>query len=287
MAGIDGSGPQCGGLGGDAAGDSPIISPIMLRFRPIAPKPANGTSFFRAFPVEASGGAASRKRTKRKYRVRVRKKSARDGMIGRSGTAGTGGVGSGAAATLQLLPGGEEDRTSAGVGSADDDRGDSRAGIDESGIVQIGGEAAGATHRTVVESRVTVGSVGRACMGSGGSLEGRTDVEKLRVLELDTCPAFATDSLNRVRWVNAAYTELVTGGGERWEEVEVRVVVVVEEAREELPWRSGREFACQVRVEHTWRNGRYSKLVPCDVWRLGWGGFAWRLDVKAALSLGF
>ncbi|KAK7858074.1 hypothetical protein CFP56_014543 [Quercus suber] len=31
---------------------------------------------------------------------------------------------------------------------------------------------------------------------------------------------------------------------------------------------------------------RSSITLPCDVWRMDGGGFAWRLDVKAALSLG-
>ncbi|MBA0786009.1 hypothetical protein Gotri_027128, partial [Gossypium trilobum] len=41
-------------------------------------------------------------------------------------------------------------------------------------------------------------------------------------------------------------------------------------------------------VNQAYRNmgKNYSKTVPCDVWKLSSGGFAWRLDVNAALSLG-
>lgn len=282
---------QLGGFGG-GAGETSIISRIMLRFRPIAPKPADGEPFPGAFPAEGPGGAVSRRRVKRKYRVRARKRrSIHDGgKISRSDVSG-GETGSRsadtAAATLQLLPGREEDRELAGAGSGDGRSQDLQAGSERGGTLKIGSETVGTSDLVVVESRVTVESVGDACMGAGGSF-GSTDVERVRSLELDTCPGFVTDKLNRVQWLNAAYVALVTGRCGREEEAEAAAADVrVEVAKkEELPWWSA-AFTCQVRVEHTWRNVRYSKLVPCDVWRLGWGGFAWRLDVKAALSLGF
>ncbi|OWM71458.1 hypothetical protein CDL15_Pgr005645 [Punica granatum] len=246
------------GLGGGAA-DRSIISPIMLRFRPIAPKPANGEPFSGSFSADGAGAALSRRRVKRRYRVRVRsrKNNIRDGNTGRSDVAvvsgGTGSSAAGGTTTLQLLPGREEDQESAGGGSEGNYCQQLYGDPGEGGALTIGtGAGVGAPDRAAVESRVRVESVGDACMGAAGedgSL-GSTGAEIVRRLELDMCPAFVTDSLNRVRWLNAAYVALV-------------------------------------RVEHTWRHGRYSKVVPCDVWRLDWGGFAWRLDVKAALSLGF
>jgi len=34
-----------------------------------------------------------------------------------------------------------------------------------------------------------------------------------------------------------------------------------------------------------WGRERSSVMLPCDVWRMGCGGFVWRLDVKTTLSL--
>uniref|UniRef100_M0ZL25 DUF7950 domain-containing protein n=3 Tax=Solanum TaxID=4107 RepID=M0ZL25_SOLTU len=41
-------------------------------------------------------------------------------------------------------------------------------------------------------------------------------------------------------------------------------------------------FACTVRILYT----KNSQTMPCDVWKMEFGGFAWRLDAKAALRLG-
>ncbi|KAJ6776897.1 hypothetical protein OIU74_000971 [Salix koriyanagi] len=46
-------------------------------------------------------------------------------------------------------------------------------------------------------------------------------------------------------------------------------------------------FSCWVRLQNSWQKEKCSKTaVPCDVWRMDFGGFAWRLDVDSALSLG-
>lgn len=108
---------------------------------------------------------------------------------------------------------------------------------------------------------------------------GRTDEERVRSLEGDTCPGFVSDGLNRVRWTNAAYRRMVAGGGE------VAAWLVVEE-EVELPIAAVAVvgFTCRVRVV-TCGNEKASTTVPCDVWRMDCGGFAWRLDTAAALSL--
>ncbi|KAE8688944.1 hypothetical protein F3Y22_tig00110946pilonHSYRG00042 [Hibiscus syriacus] len=81
---------------------------------------------------------------------------------------------------------------------------------------------------------------------SGDGL-GCTDEERKVNLGKDTCPGFISDLFGRVIWTNGAYKEMV--GGERWKDIN-------------------------------------SLTVPCDVWRMNGGGFAWRLDINAALCLG-
>ncbi|XAR50305.1 hypothetical protein NMG60_11004592 [Bertholletia excelsa] len=103
---------------------------------------------------------------------------------------------------------------------------------------------------------------------------GRTDGEMVGNLMRDACPAFVSDGLDRVRWSNAAFREMVGAG--QGEEVGVWLVV-----KEALAF-ACLAFTCRVRMEF---NGR-SLTAPCDVWKMDGGGFAWRLDVKAALSLG-
>ncbi|KAL1553954.1 hypothetical protein AAHA92_14568 [Salvia divinorum] len=100
------------------------------------------------------------------------------------------------------------------------------------------------------------------------------DAERVRRLEADACPGFVTDGLRRVRWTNPAYRRMAAG--------EVAAWVVVEEGVA-LPARCA-GFTCKVRVV-TCGNEKASKTVPCDVWRMDCGGFAWRLDTAAALSL--
>ncbi|RZC76695.1 hypothetical protein C5167_000794 [Papaver somniferum] len=117
---------------------------------------------------------------------------------------------------------------------------------------------------------------------------GRTDEEKKINLEKDACPGFISDSLNRVRWTNEAYRKLVNQdgfgyGGEQRPEM----VWLVTKDNESLPSRC-EGFVCRVRLQYTCKKERHSLIVPCDVWKMNdsGGGFAWRLDVKAALSLG-
>jgi hypothetical protein len=82
---------------------------------------------------------------------------------------------------------------------------------------------------------------------------------------VDTCPGFISDGYGRVTWINGAYREMMGEGV-------VALVMKVNGVRVV-------QFACGSGRE------RNSLTVPCDVWRMDCGGFAWRLDVKAALSL--
>lgn len=98
---------------------------------------------------------------------------------------------------------------------------------------------------------------------------------------MDTCPVFLSGPLDRVTWTNEAYRRMVVGEDDGEEEEEVRVALVT---RGMVPQES-MAFTCRVRVRYACRKGKGSLAAPCDVWRLGDGVLAWRLDVKAALSL--
>ncbi|OWM74016.1 hypothetical protein CDL15_Pgr022287 [Punica granatum] len=131
---------------------------------------------------------------------------------------------------------------------------------------------------------------------------GVTDTEIIENLGLDTSPGFVSDSSSKICWVNGAFRRMVMAmGGQSWPPlppVESAAVLVV---KERLPdW--CRAFSGWVRVKLQ-RAGRphrgtvdeesseksycnWQQVVPCDVWRMECGGFAWRLDLKAALTLG-
>ncbi|KAH7684822.1 hypothetical protein IHE45_04G002700 [Dioscorea alata] len=105
--------------------------------------------------------------------------------------------------------------------------------------------------------------------------------EARRRAVMDTCPVFLSGPLDRVTWTNEAYRRMVVGEDDGEEEEEVRVALVT---RGMVPQES-MAFTCRVRVRYACRKGKGSLAAPCDVWRLGDGVLAWRLDVKAALSL--
>ncbi|KAK4256971.1 hypothetical protein QN277_006624 [Acacia crassicarpa] len=115
---------------------------------------------------------------------------------------------------------------------------------------------------------------------------GSTDEERVVKLSKDSCPAFISDCYGRVTWTNGAYRSMVGRQGGGGSEQGVRLVVkekagmAMKRAVVSCP-----SFTCKVRVDYACGSKKNSLTVPCDVWRLDSGGFAWRLDVKAALSL--
>ncbi|KAK8274736.1 hypothetical protein V6Z11_D10G092700 [Gossypium hirsutum] len=136
---------------------------------------------------------------------------------------------------------------------------------------------------TVVESWVMVESVTETCIEEE-EMEKCTDQEKMKNLVKDTCPGFVSDGLNRVFWVNQAYRNMV--GLDQDGEQERAATAVGLVLKDGLTFPCG-AFSCRVWLRYVDGKGKnYSKTVPCDVWKLSSGGFAWRLDVNAALSLG-
>ncbi|GMJ13695.1 Dynamic Influencer of Gene expression 2, ABA-induced transcription repressor 5 [Hibiscus trionum] len=104
---------------------------------------------------------------------------------------------------------------------------------------------------------------------------GSTDEEKKDNLRRDTCPGFISDRMGRVTWTNGAYKQMVGAGGETtvWLAMKERLPVMI----------TYPAFTCKVRVQYACGK---ELTLPCDVWVMNGGGFAWRLDINAALCLG-
>ncbi|GMJ04335.1 DIG-like 4 [Hibiscus trionum] len=300
------------GYTGGAQGKT-MINPIMLRFRPIAPKPVSGESGSDGARVDNKNLLLCKPRAKRKY-VRVKKNNIRrkkrsssesDPLVHNEASKNPENI-----VTLQLLP----DKTE-GNGSVNNQNGRgleenqdplylsnlninininiNNRWFDRMGVVEEPDRTALMSQRrkeTAVESWVTVESVTGSCMGVKEL--GGTDVERIKNLEADTCPGFISDGLHMVQWVNGAYKRLlmvVVGEANDGEPPspppEIKVWLVL---KQELP-RFCTAFSCKVRLQYMWQKEKVSRMLPCDVWKMdggGGGGFAWRLDVEAALSLG-
>ncbi|KAA8530127.1 hypothetical protein F0562_004836 [Nyssa sinensis] len=235
-------GKRCFGTRCAAGADNKtIINQLMLRFRPIAPKPVTGGS-----PPENTNLCLTKTRAKRKYvRVAKNKRCNREKKLTeterKDNLAKT-------IVTLQLLP----ENTKNGI---DLQAGGSRRNIDStvpiwlniqncmnSDVTEYSGSDRTAVMppKRVVESWVTVECVTETYVDGGGM--GSTDAERIKNLEVDTCPGFVSDDMNRVQWVNQAYKRMMMGqqdDGESPPEVLVRLVV-----KEELPIQFP-AFACR------------------------------------------
>lgn len=259
------------------AQDKTSVDTLMLKYRPIAPKPTTTSQPF-------VGDTSTMRRTKRKY-VRVSKNNKSTCRSKNSVRSVSTDLENGQEredlVTLQLMP---ERSTPLSLDHNNLDPtvktiivGDETCKTD-TWLSFKGGEDA--VHRVPVETWVTVETV------NGGSVShavGCTDEEIAEALDKDTCPGFVTDGSNRVVMVNEAYRRIVTGGEEDGGfEREVIVWLVVDQTATFCDYRT---FTCKVRLEYTWRETKYVKTVPCEVWKMEFGGFAWKLDTTAALTL--
>ncbi|TYJ15323.1 hypothetical protein E1A91_A10G176700v1 [Gossypium mustelinum] len=282
--------------------DKTIINRIMLKFRPIAPKPVNGDSDSSESILNSKNLDVTSKRKKRKYvRVCEKNNTRKKRILDRAREDNDGNKGF---VTLQLMPEKADLNKSIVVERSwdvvDDDDLDRALGRDNyrfqdppslclklktmvasDHVAVMGLPNPGSM--TVVESWVMVESVTETCI-EDGEMENCTDVEKMKNLEKDTCPGFVSDGLNRVFWVNQAYRNMV--GLDQDGEQERAATAVGLVLKDGLTFPCG-AFSCRVRLRYVDGKGKnYSKTVPCDIWKLSSGGFAWRLDVNAALSLG-
>ncbi|KAG7548714.1 hypothetical protein ISN44_As12g038780 [Arabidopsis suecica] len=284
--------------------DKTVISKIMQRFRPIAPKPAVGES---SDDTKSCRFLGRNRRSKRKYvRVRDKKTSSvsnnKNKIIGKKNGCDRGNIKTtdldkeidgddrSDIVTLEFLP--EKGRD---LGNNGNQAGEFCSDLsDMNPKKSLYGSIIGLSSsldRTVMESWLTVECVSDTCtdLGEYHILEqlGRMDQGQERVmkmLEVDTCPWLVSDGSNRVCWVNQAYRRMI--GAPDVEVIRVWLVVAMD-LMEEIACMVELYGAvtCRVRVRYepsTWRK----MTVPCDVWRIRSGGFAWRLDVESALRLG-
>ncbi|MCD7470862.1 hypothetical protein HAX54_011046 [Datura stramonium] len=262
--------------------DTTIMNRIMLRFRPIAPKPVAGGSFPGSAPEGNKMELVSKRRVKRKY-VRVKKnskcKSNKEDEAKMDGSSPFGD--NGTVLTLQLMP-----ESSSGVKNSLENTGSRPFWMnfqksENSHVLAVGSDQLDRTvemqKKRVVESWVMVNRITNALVD--GEALGCTDMEKMKNLEADTCPGLISDGLDRVQWVNLAYRRMVDPLEGSGTPPDLVTWLVVKE-KIELP--PSPAFACTVRILYT----KHSQTMPCDVWKMEFGGFAWRLDAKAALRLG-
>lgn len=262
------------------------VDRIMLRFRPIAPKPASAGGFVPESSQRSDAGSSGRKKRSLKEGEGAGGVNRRCGGRKRRSLPEVSEFGGAVTVvkTLPLLPETPDVKESVcrvGVDACFPIRINVGCGRNTAPAVDhlTGDAAVEPGRRKVAESWVRVERVtDRWVLDSYGYdvVLGRTDVEKVMSLDLDTCPGFVSDGLNNVRWINAAYKRMAAG-----EEVVVRVVVE-EGVLVPSEWAA---FTCLVRVV-TCGKEKGSSTLPCDVWRMDCGGYAWRLDTKAALSLG-
>uniref|UniRef100_A0A7N0URX3 DUF7950 domain-containing protein n=1 Tax=Kalanchoe fedtschenkoi TaxID=63787 RepID=A0A7N0URX3_KALFE len=259
--------------------DAQKMDRIMLRFRPIAPKPTTGgSSSGGSSPENNSSGDTYVKIGRGKRRYRNGSNNSNGGNAQRS--SGKRRKASPEVVTLPLIPEAPEKSSkrsapiwlnfNSGTAEKDDDSITPSAHRpiyytpDRTVIVpaRVGGGTC-VTLECLTYTMVDVDALGR------------TDKERVLNLERDTCPGFVSDRLSRVTWSNAAFKKMIADGD--------HCVAGAWVAMKESVPAGARAFSCRVSVQV---EGKQRKTVPCDVWRMDCGGFAWRLDVKAALSLG-
>lgn len=281
------------------------VDRIMLKFRPIAPKPAAAGSSVSGTttPPQKTEVPVRTGRWKRRY-VKENNKSSNNSKRSNSGSSPSGRKrkapspeenessgktvsGGETVVTLPLLSESPErkDRSVDVVKknapiwlSFGGNQGNNNDNHNNTGELQGYGGVMFPQPVRVVGSWVKVESVTDAWVEGYGL--GRTDEEKLINLERDSCPGFISDGLNRVRWANKAYKAMVGEGAG-----EVVVWLVMKDDVRLPDNKSTAAFTCRVRVVRCGKE-KNSLILPCDVWRMDGGGFAWRLDTEAALSLG-
>ncbi|XP_061359790.1 uncharacterized protein LOC133303838 [Gastrolobium bilobum] len=231
------------------------VDTIMLRFRPIAPKPVAGAATSDGSLLE-SGDAFSRS-AKRKH-ARVNGGNKRCNRRFRRRTTAPPPV-----VTLPLLPETPDPKDPPEAKSRNNvpvllsfENPRWFGGARDPPAVALGG------------SVVTVECVTDTWQDDGELLGNRDEERKVKLGE-DTCPGFISDGYGRVTWTNRAYREMV---GEEGVWLAMKVTVP-------YPYRG---FTCRVRVQYACGKER---TVLSDVWRMESGDFAWRLDVNAALNL--
>ncbi|CAK8562909.1 unnamed protein product [Lathyrus sativus] len=280
---MDGRGGCCIVRNATGAYDMSTMERIMLRFRPIAPKPSVARTTASEGSSSESGEAFYKTgRARRKY---VKQNSTTEKRrIRRKKTVSSPENNHPVPVTLPLLPETPDPKESPArdLTLAAENKNMPRRQwlsfenhnkvVEEEPNIRYGAVDP-VTVRLSYYSSATVECVMDAWVEGEGL--GSTDEEKRMKMSVDTCPGFISDGYGRVTWTNGAYREMMGEGG---------VALLMKVSGVALfP-----SFTCRVRVvqfECGSGRERNALTLPCDVWRMDFGGFAWRLDVKAALSL--
>ncbi|XP_076934112.1 uncharacterized protein LOC143600254 [Bidens hawaiensis] len=289
-----------GGGGGCGMYGMSKVETIMLKFRPIAPKPV----------AAGSGGSATGSeeyvkcgRSKRKYvRVNKNKRKKEDININKKKKKASPAVTTQPVVTLPLLPETPDRKENKSdlmspvqttiVSTLKTPVWLSFNKLNNLNPKQIRVDTVGLkpSRQPQVVSNVTVECVTDTFVDSEGL--GRTDEERVKNMEKDTCPGFISDGEDRVVWTNKAYRQMAGVGRHVTDGEDIAVVLVRKDKLTPLPV-TYPAFTCKVKVtsaansqEQTPSPLSPTLTLPCDVWRMERGACAWRLDVKAALSLG-
>ncbi|CAK7336649.1 unnamed protein product [Dovyalis caffra] len=311
--------------GGGGAYDMAKVDRIMLRFRPIAPKPATATA-----ASSVSGGGSSPEVSDvspRSGRGKRKNNNTSSGNNSKKCNSGGGNrkrkalsednkvVVVDSVVTLPLLPEtpdrsdfpAKETKSEVGLGSVSPKQvksmptwlsfggnvKDHDVGHNQTVDFGVSADRTAVMPRlmNILGSCVTVECVTDTWVDV--DVLGRTDGEKRVNLEKDTCPGFISDGYGRVTWTNEAYRKMV-GQGKGGDHQVFVWLAMKEKVPMAVTLAGHKAFTCRVRVQYQkydtfGANGKEKNsmiTVPCDVWRMDGGSFAWRLDVKAALCLG-
>ncbi|GJX58674.1 hypothetical protein Tco_0290064 [Tanacetum coccineum] len=277
---------DCGGSRSLSYGMSKVDR-IMLKFRPIAPKPMASGSGSSSSTVDNTEGGTKRRKRKyvRSFKGNKAMKNTKDNSPKkRKVTLSSSSVSNGGETTervvnpvtLPLMP-----------ETPDRKKTSSAENIKNLSCNSHVTRTSGYGHMTVTNntrntesvSLVTMECVMDTWMSPDVGLGFVTDQTRIMNLEIDTCPSFVTNNRDVVVWTNKAYREMTSGI------IGAEVTVVNKCNRVTMPvYCSG--FTCKMKVTWGSKSAPLHVTAPCDVWQLRSGGYAWRLDVKAALCLG-
>ncbi|CAK9138550.1 unnamed protein product [Ilex paraguariensis] len=265
-------GGRMGGRGGgccrrrssDGAYNKSLINRVLLQFRPIAPKPAGNNS--------VTGGKTPERQNIVVNDRRVKRRSNDKGLLERRSSE----------CTIDRKPPNLMESSDLLV-------------LDKEKTASFSFYVTPVVQRkkVAVETLVMMECITETISINGVGLELGliSDMDRVKKLEVDKNPGFVSDVWNRVQWVNEAYKMMVS---QEENEVsspqtpqELKVWLVMKQDQHHLPYYLyPAAFSCRVKLRYTWHDQRRSSTVPCDVWRMDFGGFAWKLDLQAALSLG-
>ncbi|XP_062169363.1 uncharacterized protein LOC133875291 [Alnus glutinosa] len=290
---MDGRGGCCIGISrcGGGVYDMSKVDRIMLRFRPIAPKPVAGGSDSGGPTPEKTDVGVKSGRGKRRY---VRDNSNNNIVNSKRSNRKRKASPEEKVVTLPLLPEAPDRKDSPERGSPGESR-EKTVEMGEELNVSMRLSFDGKSDRKLVMPAPGVWVVGSCVIVEcvmdtwvDGDGLGRTDEERSTALRRDTCPGFVSDGSGRVTWTNEAYRRMVDQGDHDGNQDRLTVWLVMKEETTVPSLITYSAFTCRVRLVRYDTSGkeRSSLTLPCDVWRMDGGGFAWRLDVEAALCLG-